>query len=209
MFEVDSLARDSGRIASTPRTFDRLNPLTGTVATRAAAATVEDATAAAASAAAAFRSWSAVGPSDRRGRLMAAAGALEAHEGEFPGGHGRGAWRDLGGSWSRFNVSLGAGMLREAAAMTTAVRGEAIPSTVPGATAFSVRQPVGVVLSMAPWNAPVILGMRSIAMPLSCGNTVVFKASEICPRTHWLIGEDISRCGFRGGSRQRRQQRAC
>ena len=52
-----------------------------------------------------------------------------------------------------------------------------------------MRQPVGVVLGIAPWNAPVILGIRAIAMPLACGNTVVLKASEICPRVHRLLGD--------------------
>jgi acyl-CoA reductase-like NAD-dependent aldehyde dehydrogenase len=90
-------------------------------------------------------------------------------------------------------------MLREAAAMTAALRGEKIPSSVPGMTAMALRQPVGVVLSMAPWNAPVALGIRSIAMPLACGNTVVFKGSEVCPRTHWLVGETFRAAGCEDG----------
>jgi acyl-CoA reductase-like NAD-dependent aldehyde dehydrogenase len=89
----------------------------------------------------------------------------------------------------RFNVALAAAMLREAAALTTQVGGEIIPSDKPGALAMALRQPVGVVLGLAPWNAPVILGVRALAAPLACGNTVVLKGSEICPRTHRLIGE--------------------
>ena len=50
-----------------------------------------------------------------------------------------------------------------------------------------MRQPVGVVVGIAPWNAPVILGTRAIASPLALGNTVVLKASEECPRTHAAI----------------------
>ena len=98
-------------------------------------------------------------------------------------------------SWGRFNVALAASMLREAAAMTTAICGEVIPSAI-RSNAMALRQPVGVVLSMAPWNAPVILGVRSVAMPLACGNTVVFKGSEVCPRTHWLVGETFRAAGF-------------
>jgi acyl-CoA reductase-like NAD-dependent aldehyde dehydrogenase len=64
---------------------------------------------------------------------------------------------------------------------------------------MAVRQPVGVVLAIAPWNAPVILGIRSIAMPLACGNTVVLKASELCPATHHLIGEVLRDAGFPAG----------
>ena len=76
---------------------------------------------------------------------------------------------------------LAAGMLREAASLTTQVTGQVIPSDTPGSFAFPFRQPAGVVLGIAPWNAPVILGVRAVATPLACGNTVVLKASETCP----------------------------
>jgi acyl-CoA reductase-like NAD-dependent aldehyde dehydrogenase len=82
---------------------------------------------------------------------------------------------------------LAAGIVREAAAMTTQIGGEVIPSDKPGCIAMALREPVGVILGIAPWNAPIILGVRAIAMPLACGNTVVLKASEQCPRTHALI----------------------
>ena len=62
-----------------------------------------------------------------------------------------------------------------------------IPSDVPGLLAMGVRQPVGVVVGIAPWNAPVILGTRAVATPLAYGNTVVLKGSEECPRTHAAI----------------------
>ena len=83
--------------------------------------------------------------------------------------------------WGMFNCSA-AGMLSEAAAQTTAVTGEVIPSDVPGLTAMAIRQPAGVVVGIAPWNAPIILGTRAVATPLAFGNTVVLKASE-CART--------------------------
>jgi len=193
LFDVDLLMRDAGRSNRSGRTFERINPLTGAVATRAVAATVEDAAAAAASAAAAFPSWSALGPGERRARLQAAANELEGREEHFL----EAMAEEIGAteSWGRFNVALAASMLREAAAMTTAICGEVIPSAI-RSNAMALRQPVGVVLSMAPWNAPVILGVRSVAMPLACGNTVVFKGSEVCPRTHWLIGETFRAAGF-------------
>jgi acyl-CoA reductase-like NAD-dependent aldehyde dehydrogenase len=56
-----------------------------------------------------------------------------------------------------------------------------------------------VCLGIAPWNAPVILGVRSIAMPLACGNTVVLKASEVCPATHRLIGSVLKEAGMGEG----------
>ena len=101
--------------------------------------------------------------------------------------------------WAGFNCMLAADMLREAAAMTTQISGEVIPSNVPGSLAMGYRQPVGVVVGIAPWNAPVILGVRAIAMPLACGNTVVLKASEMCPGTHRLIGTVLQEAGLPPG----------
>lgn len=90
-------------------------------------------------------------------------------------------------------------MLREAAAMTTQIDGSLIPSDVPGNLAMGVRVPCGVIVGIAPWNAPVILATRALAMPLACGNTVVLKASEACPATHRLIGEVLHEAGLGEG----------
>ena len=54
-------------------------------------------------------------------------------------------------------------------------------------------------LGIAPWNAPIILGVRAIAMPLACGNTVILKASEVCPATHRLIGAVLKEAGLGEG----------
>jgi len=102
-------------------------------------------------------------------------------------------------AWAGFNVMLASDMLVEAASLTTQIKGEVIPSNRPGTMAMALRQPAGVVLSMAPWNAPVILGVRSIATPLACGNTVVMKTSELCPRTHALIIEAVASAGLPKG----------
>jgi acyl-CoA reductase-like NAD-dependent aldehyde dehydrogenase len=64
---------------------------------------------------------------------------------------------------------------------------------------MAVRQPAGVVLGIAPWNAPVILGTRAIAVPLACGNTVVLKSSELTPGLHRLIGEVLLEAGIPAG----------
>ncbi|EPM69379.1 vanillin dehydrogenase, partial [Pseudomonas syringae pv. actinidiae ICMP 18886] len=63
----------------------------------------------------------------------------------------------------------------------------------------ALRQPCGVVLGIAPWNAPVILATRAIAMPLACGNTVVLKASELSPAVHRLIGQVLQDAGLGDG----------
>ncbi|PCH98728.1 MAG: salicylaldehyde dehydrogenase [Rhodobacteraceae bacterium] len=183
--------------ASNGATFERLNPITGKVATTAAAATVKDAKAAADAAARALPAWGAVSPRERRSILLAAADSIDAKVGDFIT-----AMADETGStegWTRFNVGLASDILREAAAMTTQITGEIIPSNRPGSMAMAVRQPAGVVLSIAPWNAPVILGTRGLALPLACGNTVVFKTSEACPKTHCLIVDALEEAGLPAG----------
>jgi vanillin dehydrogenase len=183
--------------AAKAATFDRLNPISGEVATRAAAASVADAKAAADAAQAAFPKWAALGPSARRALLNKAADLLESRAAQFAAilSTETGAT----GGWGHFNVHLAAGMLREAGAMTTQISGEVIPSDVPGSLAMGIRQPAGVVLGIAPWNAPIILGVRAIAMPLACGNTVILKASEVCPATHRLIGAVLTEAGLGDG----------
>jgi benzaldehyde dehydrogenase (NAD) len=177
--------------------FERRNPLDGTVATRAPAATPADALMAADAAAEAFRTWSETGPGERRMLLLKAADKLEAKLPAFV--EAVAAETGATGMWAGFNVMLAAGMIREAASLTTQIAGEVIPSDVPGSLSMGIRQPAGVVLGIAPWNAPIILGVRAIATPLACGNTVILKGSENCPRTHQLIIEAFAEAGFPAG----------
>jgi len=178
-------------------TFERRNPLDGSVATRAPAASPADALMAVEAAAEAFKAWSRTGPGERRALLLKAADRLEAKSPAF--GEAVPAETGATGMWAGFNVFLAAGMIREAAALTTQISGEVIPSDIPGSLAMGIRQPAGVVLGIAPWNAPIILGVRAIATPLACGNTVIFKGSENCPRTHQLIVEAFVEAGFAPG----------
>jgi benzaldehyde dehydrogenase (NAD) len=178
-------------------TFERRNPLDGTVATRAPAASPADAVMAVEAAAEAFKTWGDTGPSTRRALLLKAAEKLEAKVPQFV--EAVTAETGATGMWAGFNVMLAAGMIREAASLTTQVSGEVIPSDVPGSLAMGLRVPAGVVLGIAPWNAPIILAVRAIATPLACGNTVVLKGSENCPRTHQLIIEAFQEAGFPSG----------
>ena len=134
---------------------------------------------------------------ERRKRLLKAADVLDSLAGEFIA-TGIAETGSTAG-WYGFNVMLAANMLREAAAMTTQITGGVLPSAIPGNVAMAVRGPCGVVLGIAPWNAPVILGTRALAMPLACGNTVVLKASEICPGLHRLIGTALQESGIGDG----------
>jgi vanillin dehydrogenase len=101
--------------------------------------------------------------------------------------------------WGMFNCALAAGMLREAAAQAYGLVGDVIPSDVPGKLAMAVRAPAGVVVAIAPWNAPVILATRSVATPLAYANTVVLKASEISPRTHAAVVHALQDAGLPPG----------
>ncbi len=177
--------------------FSRLNPLTGEVASSAPAMKAADIPAIAAKAAAAFPAWAAQGPNARRAVLMKAAAALESRAEAFVAA----MMAEIGATkgWALFNLGLAAGMVREAAALTTQITGEVIPSDKPGCLAMALKEPVGVILGIAPWNAPIILGVRAIAVPLACGNAVILKASETCPRTHELIIEAFAEAGFPEG----------
>ncbi|MBS74464.1 aldehyde dehydrogenase [Variovorax sp.] len=197
---TDILMRIGGerRPAEGGAVFERRNPLDGAVATRAPAATARDAVAAVEAAQQAFAAWSQTGPGERRALLLKAAQAIEARHDDFV----QAMARETGASalWAGFNVHLAAGLLTEAAALTTQIGGEVIPSDVPGSLAMGVRQAAGVVLGIAPWNAPVILGVRALATPLACGNTVVFKGSELCPQTHALIVDALHDAGLPPGT---------
>ena len=177
--------------------FERISPITGRAVSSATAMTSAEARAVADKAASGFRAWAEMGPNARRAVLGKAAEALEQRREPFV----QAMMDEVGATagWAMFNLMLAASMTREAAALTTRIGGEVIPSDKPGCLAMSVREPVGVVLGIAPWNAPIILGVRAIATPLACGNSVILKASELCPRTHELIVESFAAAGFPEG----------
>jgi len=177
--------------------FTRINPITGDLASSAPALNAADVPAIAARAAAAFPAWAAQGPNARRAVLMKAADALTARKDDFVAAMMAETGSTAG--WAMFNLTLAAGMVREAAALTTQIAGEVIPSDKPGCLAMALKEPVGVILGIAPWNAPIILGVRAIAVPLACGNSVILKASELCPRTHALIIAAFAEAGFPEG----------
>lgn len=162
VFSAKLMINNEAMNASEGATFERIDPLTGDVATIASAGSVADMTRAANAAAAAFPDWSQTGPGERRRLLNAAADILEARTSELiaamTGETGATA------QWAAINCGLGADILREAAAMTTQISGEIIPSGIPGSLAMAVRQPAGVCVGIAP-------GMRllsSAPAPLPC-----------------------------------------
>jgi vanillin dehydrogenase len=183
--------------ASSGREYEQAFPFTGDSVGFAAAADRQDADSAADAAAAAFPEWARSSPASRRAILSKAADLLIERQERIA----RIVTEETGGvfGWGMFNVELAAGMLREAAAQAHGLVGEVIPSDVPGKLAMGVRQPAGVVVAIAPWNAPVILATRAVAMPLAYANTVVLKASETCPGTHAEVVRALVDAGLTPG----------
>jgi acyl-CoA reductase-like NAD-dependent aldehyde dehydrogenase len=177
--------------------FERLSPLTGDVVSSATAMTAADMPDIAARAAAAFPAWAAQGPNARRALLMKVADALWARKDAFVAAMIAETGATAG--WAMFNIDLAAIVVREAAAITTQITGDVIPSDKPGCIALALKEPAGVILGIAPWNGPIVLAVRAIAVPLACGNTVILKASEICPQTHTLVYEAFVEAGFPEG----------
>jgi len=194
---VDLLIGGNFQPASNGNRFQRHNPISGDVASSVAAATLQDVHNAVEAAQKALPVWSATGPTQRRAKLMAAADQLEKLAPQIIAA----MQAEIGATqiWAEFNIRLSANILREAAAITTQIDGQILPSDVPGSLSMAVRQAAGVCLGIAPWNAPLILGVRSIAMPLACGNTVVMKASEKAPATQQLIAAALTAAGLNNG----------
>lgn len=163
------------------RTFVTESPVDPRSTADIAAAGVADARRAADCAAGAQQEWASAAPAKRRALLTRAADLLSERRDELVAL----MTAEIGATtaWADFNVHVAQGMLREAGAHAYSAVGDVVPSDVAGLLALSVREPVGVVVGIAPWNAPLILGVRAIALPLAFGNTVVLKASEQAPRT--------------------------
>ncbi|MEU0842847.1 aldehyde dehydrogenase family protein [Streptomyces sp. NPDC005962] len=177
--------------AASGRTADDLDPYTGEVYATVAAGGPEDVARAVAAADAAFPEWAETAPFTRRKIFLTAADLLEsraAQAAEY-------MRHEAGGTapWAHFNVALAANILREAAAAITAPRGDVLSAQEAGALGLAVREPMGVVAAFAPWNAPVILGVRAVAAPLAAGNTVVLKPSEDAPLACGLFVADVLR----------------
>jgi vanillin dehydrogenase len=147
----------------------------------------------------AFPRWSAMSPSERGSLLQRASELLMERQTAIAALVTEETNGTLG--WGMFNVQLGAGMLAYYADHAdSSAQEQEIPSLIPGKRAKAVRQPVGVVVGIAPWNAPVILGVRAVAAPLAYGNTVVLKASEQCPRTHAAVVDALTDAGVPAGA---------
>jgi acyl-CoA reductase-like NAD-dependent aldehyde dehydrogenase len=184
--------------AASSMLFDDYNPYTGEVYARVAGANKEDANRAIQAAAEAFPDWSEVPPSDKRMLFLKAADILERRSEEYAIALAEETGAAM--AFARFQTHLGPGFLREAASHVHRVSGKTIPADLPGAFNMVLRQPVGVVGAISPWNAPLVLSSRAIVFPLAYGNTVILKPSAESPVSGGvLLFQILEEAGFPKG----------
>ncbi|WP_406068911.1 aldehyde dehydrogenase family protein [Streptomyces sp. NBC_01020] len=157
------------------------NPATGCRISQVLRGTAEDVDAAVQAAQAAFLTWRALTPKDRAGLLLKAASVMEAHREELAAlesvNTGKPLWlarEDVDGSIDTMQFMAGA--VRAQLSLSAGEYAE-------GRTSMIVREPVGVVAAITPWNYPLLTGLWKIAPILAAGNTCVLKPSEATPLT--------------------------
>ena len=177
--------------------MDDLNPEDDSVYARLAAGTTSDIDKAVQTAQEAFKTWSQTLASEREAVLSRAAGLVEQHRDEFVD-----ILIDEVGSpmgKAQFEVQYGIGCLRAAAGVARQVRGDTIPPDIPGRISMSVRQPVGVIASIAPFNVPFLKHTKLSSTPIATGNTVVMLASEFAAVTALRLAEIYKEAGLPDG----------
>jgi acyl-CoA reductase-like NAD-dependent aldehyde dehydrogenase len=160
-------------------TLEVIEPATETVLQVLPRAGVEEADAAVARAKAALPAWRALSPADRARLLHRVADALEAHHEELAVLEARNAGKPIGDA--RGEMAMVAGTFRYYASAPERPAGETIP--IAGGMAFTVREPLGVVALITPWNFPLTIASWKLAPALAAGNTVVLKPAELTPLT--------------------------
>ena len=199
------------RPASTGVTFPVRSPHTGALASTSAAASSEDCREAIDSAQRAFPAWEATSFAMRRDIMLRAAETIQSEawqkkvepvmlaEVAAPRAH------------VLFNCVASVSILKSVATLVNELKGETLPSITPGGHVFVQRRALGVVYvfffaspstprvvscggaylgyrySVVPWNAPLVLMLANVTIPLICGNTVVVRPSEYCPYTSYLV----------------------
>jgi acyl-CoA reductase-like NAD-dependent aldehyde dehydrogenase len=186
-----------GVALETEETFSVLDPNDGSELWKAFGASAVEAGKAAAAAQTAFPVWSGLNYLERRNLLNKAADQMAECLDQIKN------YATLetaaGGQWTAFDCENAVQVLREVACRQSTIQGNLPPLLDTQSTALVEHVPYGVVLGIAPWNAAAFLGVRAIAFALAAGNTVVLKASELCPRTHFLLGDCFRKAGFPPG----------
>ena len=184
--------------AASGKTFDDYNPFTGEVFAKVPCGKRDDVKQAIDAADAVFPTWAHTPPAQRALYFLKAADILEKRQKEVLQILTEEAGTTFG--VGMFQLGFTPGLLREAAAQVHDAIGEIIPADLPGAFFMAIRQPVGVVAGISPWNVPLILSLRAVALPLAYGNTTVLKPSAETPVSGGIIiAELFEEAGFPKG----------
>jgi aldehyde dehydrogenase (NAD+) len=187
----------NGQWQDAAASFEVSNPANGELYTRAADADASDARRAIDAAGDAAAAWAATPYSQRARLLNKAADVVERRQQELAA-----ALVAESGSWigkAMFESGAAANVLRAAAAAAYQVKGEILPSDY-GKLSMVIRQPLGVVAVISPWNFPLLLSTRGIAVAMAVGNTIVLKPSEETPVSGGLLlAECMEEAGIPAG----------
>ncbi|KAF2020224.1 ALDH-like protein [Aaosphaeria arxii CBS 175.79] len=178
-------------------TFPVVQSSTSTTVHQAQSASPAQAIAAVESSWTAFKTWKKASHTTRRDLILRVAAYYEANVQAFVDHQVNET--SCTEAWARQNVDLATRYLREIAACISSVTGVIPQIEKPNTMGFVFKEPVGPVLCIAPWNAALILATRGIASAIAAGCTVVFKASELSPRTHFAITEAFTSSGVPEG----------
>nr|POF17479.1 vanillin dehydrogenase [Quercus suber] len=145
----------------------------------------------------AFKMWRHVKPATVQAICLRAADLFDEHTGDLIETMRKetGALED----WALLNVQSAASLIRDVAGRPAAMMGAIPPTTLAKQAALVLKEPLGVNLAIAPWNAPYILGVRAFLFAIATGNTVVLKGSELCPKTFHAIGSMFHQAGLPPG----------
>ena len=183
--------------ATSGATFEVLNPLDDSPYAYAAKGSGNDVRQAVAAAKAAFTSFKETTPTERERWLLRVAEIMEVRQKDLVD-----CLIDEIGSpvqKAMFEFTKGLTMIRAAAGMCRNVRGETIPSDRPGTFSMSIREPLGVVAVITPFNVPLIKTTRLVANALAVGNTVVHLPSEMAPHLSLIFAEIVAEAGIPEG----------
>jgi alpha-ketoglutaric semialdehyde dehydrogenase len=184
--------------SESPRTVENVNPAdTGDVLGTFRQATREEARRAVEAASGAFRDWRAT-PAPARGRVVQkAARLMEEHKEELAQLLTREEGKTIGESRGELQRSIN--VAEFCAGESRRINGETIQSELPSNFAYTIKQPLGVVACVTPWNFPVAIPVWKIAPALVAGNTVVFKPASLTPATAVRIVELFAEAGVPKG----------
>ena len=185
--------------AARGRTFDTINPSTGRTLVRIAEGDEEDVDRAVAAARRAFEGpWAKFKPAERQAALLRLADLVERHFDDIA----MLDTLDMGGpiSATRARKQRAVGLLRYYAGFATSIHGDTIPNSQAGEIfSYTLKEPIGVVAAINPWNGPFGMAIWKIAPALAAGCTVVLKPAEQAPLSPLRLGELCLEAGIPPG----------